>query len=233
MASKYFTSDFDTIVTEQLNKWKCPGISMSVVDEDEIWTKGYGVTNTKTSETVDPNRTLFQAASTTKAQLCAAWDIYIKSKENQARGDDKISWSTPMADIIRDDFVLADPVMTNEISLEDCVSHRSGLPRHELSYGWSKAYTVRDAVRNLRHLPAHHTIRTHYEYCNLGFMVASHALEHVTGRPLQDLLREWIWAPLGMNDTYAGLSEVKEKGQIDRLAHGHTWAALYGDEKCT
>lgn len=42
-----------------------------------------------------------------------------------------LDWTTPIAQIIPADFVLADPWATEHITLEDALSHRTGLPRHD------------------------------------------------------------------------------------------------------
>jgi CubicO group peptidase (beta-lactamase class C family) len=40
-----------------------------------------------------------------------------------------------------------------------------------------------------------------WSYQNGGFLLTSFAIERITGKPLEDVLRERIFAPLGMNDT--------------------------------
>ena len=34
-----FSKDFKNIVEETLNKWKVPGVSIGVIDGDDIWTE--------------------------------------------------------------------------------------------------------------------------------------------------------------------------------------------------
>ena len=233
MAYRPFDETFERLVTDELAKWKIPGASFSVVHGDETWSKGFGEAQRHPSKPVE-SRTLFYAASTTKSQLCAAWAIYLASDENQIKGDAKLTFATPLADLIPDDFVLQDPVLTRQVTIEDAVSHRTGMPRHELSYGYPGVKTTRDLTRNLRNLPIHNTFRTHFEYCNTMYVAASHALETVTGKPLGHVLRELLWDPLGMQQTYAGYGDaaraVEQRGEV--LARGHTWTKLPGDPDC-
>lgn len=47
----------------------------------------------------------------------------------------KIEWTTPIAEVLSGDFVLSNEYATSHITLEDALSHRSGLPGHDASYG--------------------------------------------------------------------------------------------------
>ena len=116
----------------------------------------------------------------------------------------EVQWRTPVSHLIRDDFVLEDEYATTHITIEDILSHRTGLPRHDFSYGGHsdghKARVV-DVVRSLRYLPLTAEPRTRFQYCNLMFVLASHIIESLTGRWLGDLVHEWIWKPLDMKST--------------------------------
>ena len=134
-----------------------------------------------------------------------------------------IGWDTPLSHIIRDDFVMADDYSTNHITLEDALSHRTGLPSHD--YPLVTASSPRDAVRRLRHLDLTTEIRATFQYCNIMFTAVSHALETFTGMWLGDFLRTRIWEPLGMNSTYFSLSDAKKAADEGKsLAHAYFWA---------
>ena len=131
----------------------------------------------------------------------------------------------PISQLIRDDFVLEDDYYTNHITIEDALSHRTGMPRHDKAYGGHYSghkVTVKDIVRSLRHLPLTAEPRTKFQYCNTMFVAASHIIETLTGRWLGDLLAELIWKPLGMNATF--FSTEHAKSAKEELAHGYTYA---------
>ena len=96
--------------------------------------------------------------------------------------------------------MLVDSWATSHVTLEDILSHRTGLPRHDLSYGGSQD-TLKGVVQSLRHLPLTAEPRTKFQYCNLMFMTASYVAEVLEGKWLGDVLKERIWAPLGMTST--------------------------------
>lgn len=110
---------------------------------------------------------------------------------------------------MREDFVLADEYATAHVTIEDALSHRSGMPRHDFSYGGLNV-TVRNVVQNLRHLPMTAEIRTRFQYCNMMYMAISHFIETWTGMWLGDFLRKRIYEPLSMSSTFFSLSDAQK-----------------------
>jgi CubicO group peptidase (beta-lactamase class C family) len=133
-------------------------------------------------------------------------------------------WSTPISSVIPEDFVLEDEWATKHVTLEDAVSHRTGLPRHDLAFFREldgKKSTVRDLVRNLRNLVLTEEPRAKFMYCNFMYVVLSHVIETIMGKGLGNVLKEQIWAPLGMDSTYHDLHEAKKKSES--FATGYYW----------
>ncbi len=172
------------------------------------------------SEKVTPS-TLFYPGSTTKSFTAAAVSILIDDSVNSSN---PLTWQTPISSIIREDFVLPDDYSTSHVTLEDALSHRTGMPRHDFSYGGPN-FTVQDAVRSLRHLPLTAEIRTKFQYCNLMYVVVSHAIETITKSWLGDFLFERIWKPLGMFNTFFSLEDAEAAVSAGKasLAHGYMW----------
>ncbi|MCJ1401467.1 hypothetical protein MMC11_004681 [Xylographa trunciseda] len=225
------TASFEERVTKALEEWHVPGISIAVVHNDEVFAEGYGIAKFP-SEKVTP-ATLFYAGSTTKAFLGTAWAQLIESEGNQKKNArEKISYDTPLADLMRDDFVLPNEYSTAHCSIEDALSHRSGMFRHESSYG-GEFDTPQKIVRSLRHLPLNRELRTHFEYCNQMYIAASHALETVTGEWLGKTLKEGIWDPLEMKSTFLALGDARkavESGDL-KLAQGYLHREAGGECK--
>lgn len=91
--------------------------------------QGYGIA--KYPDTKVTPSTLFGAGSTTKAFTAAAISFLI---DNSSFYSD-IKWDTPVSSILRDDFVLENDFVTTHATVEDILSHRTGMPRHDFSYG--------------------------------------------------------------------------------------------------
>jgi CubicO group peptidase (beta-lactamase class C family) len=139
-----------------------------------------------------------------------------------------LTWRTPIASLIRDDFVLG-PEYTwaqEHLTLEDALSHRTGFSGHDMGLPTSYAPggrkgTVRDYTRALRYLPMKTEPRTEWQYCNRMFMVVSHVIQTLTQKWLGTVLKELIWAPLGMNSTYFSLPDALDAPE--HLAGGYYW----------
>lgn len=39
-----------------------------------------------------------------------------------------VKWDTPVSKLMREDFVLHDPQLTENVTIEDMLSHRTGIP---------------------------------------------------------------------------------------------------------
>ncbi|KAK3360703.1 putative penicillin-binding protein [Lasiosphaeria hispida] len=218
--SPFSDNDSDTckLIHNLMEKWHIPGASIAVIDGDDTWARGFGFATIDTSPATPS--TLFYAASTTKAFTAAALAHLIdlgnlKTRTVPAKA---VAWETPMHDVLLEDFVLMDDWATKHITIEDALCHRTGLPRHDVAEqhrivednGNSRLATVKDTTRSLRHLPLSAEPRTKYQYCNVMFAAASHLVETLTGKWLGDVLKDWIWSPLHMHQTYFSLDDAEE-----------------------
>ena len=89
-------------------------------------------------------------------------------------------------------LVLKDEWATSYVTLEDALSHRTGMPRHDLSLNGLNT-TVPDVVRKLRYLPMTAEPRAQWQYCNMMYITVTHLIETYTGDRLGKTLRERIW----------------------------------------
>ncbi|KAH8598835.1 putative penicillin-binding protein [Bisporella sp. PMI_857] len=206
--------EFAKFVDEALEDWHVPGVAVGVIDGDEVFTQGYGIA--RFPDTPVTPSTLFWGGSTTKAFTASALSFLVDDNERYP----EVQWKTPVSDLIREDFVLTDPWATTHITIEDILSHRTGLPRHDLSYGGSQD-TLKTLVQSLRHLPLTAEPRTKFQYCNIMFMVASYLVETLEGKWLGDVLKERIWGPLGMSSTF--LAEKDAEASKLPIAAGYAW----------
>lgn len=163
---------------------------------------------------------MFFTGSTTKAFTAGAASKLVDSTDPKYA---HIRWSTPLADIIRDDFVLQDSYYSDHVTLEDALSHRSGMPPHDMIWLGIENLQPNEVVQKFRHLPLTAEIRTTFQYCNLMYAAVGHAIETVTDTWLGDFLREQIWEPLQMNSTYFKLSDALA-GSAPDLATGYEWS---------
>ncbi|PWY88168.1 penicillin-binding protein [Aspergillus heteromorphus CBS 117.55] len=212
--------DFEKNVHETLEYWKIPGMAVAVVDGDTTWTQGYGTADLASSTDVESN-TLFYGGSTTKAFTAAIMAMLVEDNDKYPG----VQWTTPVNELIREDFVLDNHWTTANVTIEDILSHRTGMPGHNFSLGAvyaDKQATVQDVVRSLRFLPSTAPPRTTYQYNNAMYIVASHLIQTVMGDDLGSIFQKHIWDPLGMSSTYFRLDDALASQKP--LAKGYAFA---------
>jgi D-alanyl-D-alanine-carboxypeptidase/D-alanyl-D-alanine-endopeptidase len=113
------------------------------------------------------------------------------------------------------------------ITLEQLATHTSGLPRMPTNFPSSNPddpyadYSPELLYDFLRsHHPAHAAPQPS-EYSNLGVGLLGHVLERIYGRSYEQLLRERISGPLGMNDTVITLTDEQRTRFATPFADGH------------
>ena len=87
------------------------------------------------------------------------------------------------------------------LSVRDLVTHRSGLPRHDLIWYNNYDASRESLVRKLAYLEPSADLREKCQYNNLMFLTAGYLTEVITGKPWEESVRERILNPLGMKRT--------------------------------
>jgi CubicO group peptidase (beta-lactamase class C family) len=131
-----------------------------------------------------------------------------------------LTLQTPLSSLIN--FAVPDNSVTVHATLEDALSHRTGMPRHDLSYG-GPGFTLSDMVRHMRYLPLTAELRQKFQYCNMMYSAVGFAVEKLSGMWLGTFFRQRIWHPLEMNSTFLSLEDAKraEKETGSALAKGY------------
>jgi CubicO group peptidase (beta-lactamase class C family) len=121
--------------------------------------------------------------------------------------DGLLEWERQLRDYVSD-VRLHDAVVTERLSIVDLLSHRSGLPRHDLAWIGRPDLTRADVVRRLRFLPLSRDLRQTFQYCNLGYLLAGHVVDTLSGSSWEDFLRSRLLGPLGMDHTNLSVEEM-------------------------
>src|SRR6187397_1421416 len=120
---------FANDVKQAMQVWQVPGCAIGIVQDGRtVLAKGFGRRNIQDKLPVTTD-TVFAIGSCTKAFTCTALGILAD--------EGKLDWDKPVRDYMPD-FRVFDPVATERMTARDLVTHRSGLPRHDmLWYGSS------------------------------------------------------------------------------------------------
>ena len=172
--------------------WGIPGLAIGIVKDDSIiFNEGFGLRNIPKNLKVTPD-TLFAIGSCTKAFTTFAMGLLVE--------EGKLNWDTPVRNYLPS-FRLKDMLASERITPRDLVTHRSGLPRHDLSWYIFKDSARQDLVNKLAHHEPSKDFRTTYQYNNLMYVTAGVIIETITGLAWETFIRERLLKPLGMDNT--------------------------------
>ncbi|KAG5633515.1 hypothetical protein H0H81_007157, partial [Sphagnurus paluster] len=169
-----------------------------------IETKGYGMATA--SGTRMTEKSTFNIGSNSKLFTVLATSILI----NNASITPRLTWNTKVKSVIPE-FNLTDPVATQEATLLDLMTHRTGYPLHDFSYRYTD--TASDAIRKLQYQRQSAEFRDIWQYNNNMYITLSRLPEILTGMPFGRYVRDNIFMPLGMNATTYSYQLANSEGQ--------------------
>ena len=190
----------DKYIENARQEWGIPGMAVAVVKDGKvILAKGYGYRNVETKKKVDKN-TLFAIASNSKAFTTAALGILVD--EGKINWEDKVTNYLPW-------FKMYNPYVTENITIRDLVSHRSGLNTFSGDLLWYYTnYTTEEVVRRAQYLKPKYGFREHFGYQNIMFSAAGLVIEKVTGKTWQEYIQETFLTPLKMKNSNTSVTKL-------------------------
>ena len=171
-----------------------PGVAVGVVaDQDLVWSAGFGFADTAAKVPITP-QTKFRMASHSK--LFTATAVMQLREQGKLRLDDPVSKYLPWFQV-----KAADPD-DPPITIEELLTHSSGLPREAGSHWTTFEFPTTEELRGLmaeRQAPFSPDVR--WKYSNLAYSVAGMVIEVVSGQRWADYVQQHIYAPLGMTSS--------------------------------
>jgi CubicO group peptidase (beta-lactamase class C family) len=188
--------NLDTYVQQTMHDWQVPGLAIAVVrDGKTVLARGYGVRTLGQPGKVDAD-TLFDIASNSKAFTAAALGTLV--------ADGKLHWNAPVVDELKD-FRLQDPYVTQDVTLRDLLTHRSGYCDPGAVWYTSDAD---DIIRRVRWQQPKYGFRTTFCYNNVQYLMASRFIPAVTGQSWNAYVARHLFQPLGMTHTVSTNADV-------------------------
>lgn len=184
-----------------------PGVAVGLWYEGEEHLAGFGVTNVNHPLAVDGD-TLFQIGSTTKTFTAT---VAMRLVE-----EGKLDLDTPIRTYLPT-FRLQDRKAQEQATLRHCFTHMGGwLGDHFDDTGDGDDALAR-YVESLAEIPQITPLGTLWSYNNAGLKVAGRVIEVVTSQPYEQVVRQVIFQPLGMEHTCFFAKEAITQ----RVAVGH------------
>lgn len=184
----------DAVVTSIMKEWQVPGLALGIVKDGQVWyLKGYGYRDVEKQLPMTP-QTRLAIGSNSKSFTTVLMGMLVDQG--------KLAWDTPVKHYLPD-FALFDQYATEKMTPRDLVSHRSGLPRHDLLW-YGRKFTRSELFDRLRYLEPNVSLREKWQYQNLMFVTAGILIERLASKRWEDLVREEIFSPLGMSHSLPG-----------------------------
>jgi CubicO group peptidase (beta-lactamase class C family) len=184
-------ASLDALAANIMARSGIPGMAIAVVRGGKtVYARGFGIRRAGLPEAVDAD-TVFPLASISKsigATVVA-----------QQVGKKLVQWDTPVRTTLPW-FTLADPFVTQNVTIGDLYSHRSGLPDHAGDKLEDLGYGRTEVLQRLRQVPLS-PFRSSYAYTNFGITAAAEAVANAAGVDWETLSEQAIYRPLGMAST--------------------------------
>lgn len=209
---KFGEFTIDEYIEQSMKRWQVPGMSVAIIKDGEIvHLKGYGVREIGKPDKVDEN-TVFAIASNTKPFTGTLISLF--------ESNGKIKLTDKISDYFKD-FKLYDDKYSDIVNIEDVISHRLGIETfHGDFFTWGTNFSSGELINFIRYVKPSFELRNGYGYNNTGFTIAGKILEKESGVKWRDLIKDYFFVPLEMNNSVTENSELEK---IDNKAMPHSF----------
>ena len=197
---------FQSFAEAAYEKFDLPAMSYAVVKDGVVIMNGSYGNLSEQSSGIPNDASMYAIASLSKAFTTAAMGMLVD--EGKLAWDDKVvdhlSW-----------FKMNDPYITEHMTVEDLLCHRSGLITFDGDLLWyGSNYTREDVIMRIQHRPATYEFRDQFGYQNIMFMTAGEVIEAVSGVTWDEFIEERILKPLDMERTTSYFKVFSEKDNV-------------------
>ena len=187
-------NQLDKKISFLIKKANVTGLAVTIFNDNQVaYQKAFGYSNFETKDTLDINH-IFYGASLSKSVF--AYLVALLVGENKIDLDQPINSyfdvelpEIPIDKEFRRLHDLKDDERYKQITTRMCLSHTTGFS----NWRW-----LNEPDEKLR---IHFDPGTSHSYSGEGIMLAQWLVEHVTNEKLEDIAREKVFEPLGMNNT--------------------------------
>jgi len=182
---------FRDFVKKEMDVEKIPGLSIAFMKDDFVWAEGFGYSDLE-NKTPTTAKSGYRLASNTKSMTAVAiLQLVEKGKINL---DDEVQKYVPYF-----------PRKRWPVTIRELLGHLGGIS-HYKNYdieGHIKEHKdTRDAVAIFAGFDLIAEPGTKFNYSSYGYDLLGAVIEGASKEPYGDYVREHIWLPLGMNNTY-------------------------------
>lgn len=217
--------ELEEYVQTLLHRLDVPGASMAIVANGEIvYANGFGVKELGSSDPVTAE-TQMMIGSVTKSMTTMMMATEVD--------DGLMRWDEPVVEILPE-FAVADPALTDTITVRNLVCACTGVPRRDLEFVFNAHnLTAEDVIASLQDFQFYTGFGEAFQYSNqmvaAGGYVAAAAMGGTYGELFDSYvaaMQERVFDPIGMPGTTLSFETVKEGGDY-AIPHGASLGGGY------
>lgn len=211
----YALSDAKSAAIQSLLDDSCrisgvPGMSISILADDEVFYFSSGYADREKGLTASEN-TLYELASVSKA--FTGMGILLLEEQGRLSMTDSVQNYLPW-------FALkyqGKPVDMQSLTLNNFLHHTSGLTNGRHTQNIPQGNTpdlLQKTVENLVDAELAFPPGEQYNYGTINYDVLGLVIETVSGQSYEDFMREQVFQPLGLHQTYVYKEDARATGQL-------------------
>ena len=207
--AQHFSSDsLKAYAEKQLTDYSVPAIAIAIVDKDSlIFSEGFGLNNIEKDQRANAE-TLFGIGSISKSFTALAVGMLVS--EGKMNWDDKVKQYLPY-------FELYDPYVSDNFTIRDLLTHRSGLKDVSGGTLWYHSdFSRREIIERMKYLKPVSGFRDKTAYQNIMYLVAGEVVAAVSEMSYDDFIKSRIFEPLGMTQTVSLATDRENSQNIAR-----------------
>jgi CubicO group peptidase (beta-lactamase class C family) len=181
---------FEAFAQQQLASASVPGLSVAVMKDDFVWSRGFGFADVENHVPATADSS-YRLASVTKPMTAVA--VLKLAEEGRIDLDAGVQ-----------KYVPSFPRKPWPITIRQLLAHLGGISHYrdlnaELHFREPK--TTAEALAVFRDFDLVAEPGTRFSYTSYGYVLLGAVIEGATGKPYAEVMREKVWEPLGMTST--------------------------------
>lgn len=190
----------DIELNKLLETWHAAGFAVAVIEKDKIvYSKGFGYRDYENKTPVTPN-TNFAIGSSSKAFTSGL--LGILKEEGKLTFED-----SPIKHIPELRFKNAE--MNELITIRDIMTHRTGLPRHDISWYLFPSNSRDSLMQRIVYQEPFAKVRERWYYNNFMFLTQGVIAERITGKSWEENIDQHFFQPLEMKTSTTVIDGLK------------------------
>ncbi|MBU1014383.1 MAG: beta-lactamase family protein [Bacteroidetes bacterium] len=218
--SNILKTKFEKLIVEQYKSTDPGCVILVALKGKVIYQKAFGMANLELNVPMDTNMILGIGSITKQFTAVAILQLVEQGKLSL---DDDIT-----------KFIKDYPTHGHSISVRHLLSHTSGIKSFGDIDGWNANkeridFSVDELINEFKNQPMEFAPGTKWSYCNSGYTLAGKIIEIVSGMSYPNYLKEKLFKPTEMSNTYYGNNQkvIKNRAYPYQAVNGEMINAEY------